>query len=40
MNVYNSRKYKGMYGKYRKAYIPDKRSNMNDEKDEKKANTQ
>ena len=35
MNVYNSRKYKGMYGKYRKTYVPDK----TDEKDAKKANT-
>lgn len=40
MNVYNSRKYKGIYGKYRKSYAPDKQSRQNDGKDEKKANTQ
>ena len=39
MNVYNSRKYKGIYGKYRKMYTPDTRPVKDDEADGKKANT-
>ncbi len=39
MNIYNSRKYKGMYGKYRKMYTPDSRLLKEDEKEDKKANS-
>ncbi|HPJ01285.1 MAG TPA: CpsD/CapB family tyrosine-protein kinase [Candidatus Limiplasma sp.] len=39
MNVYNSRKYKGIYGKYRKMYTPDTRPGGDDDTDDQKANT-
>ncbi len=38
MNVYNSRKYKGLYGNYRKSYAPEKRSRKDAKKDKQKAN--
>ena len=31
MHVYNSRKYKGIYGKYRKMYTPDSRPRKDDD---------